>query len=167
MDSQLTSYVVTGVVVLLVLALRWRRAGRSRPLKLEQLWVIPAIYVVVVVALFFESPPTGNGWLWCLVALAAGAAFGWYRGRLVAVTVDPATHALNQRASPFVVILLAALIALRYGLRTVLAQQAASWQISAPTIVDIFMAFALGLIAVQRLEIFLRGRRLLEAARAS
>jgi hypothetical protein len=38
--------------------------------------------------------------------------------------------------------------------------------VSAAVIVDAFIALALGLIAVRRLEIFLRARRLLETARA-
>jgi hypothetical protein len=56
------------------------------------------------------------------------------------------------------------LIAVRYGLR-MLAREAAPVHLSATTIVDAFLALAFGLIALQRLEMFLRGRKLLAEAK--
>ncbi|MEO8883152.1 MAG: CcdC protein domain-containing protein [Devosia sp.] len=165
-NSQLTSYVITGAVVVLVLALRFRRLGQSRPLQLERLWVLPVVYGVIAVALVAQSPLQGIDWAWCAVALAIGAAIGWYRGKSVKVTVDPNTRALNQTQSAATMVFLVALILVRFGLRSVLATEAQSWHVSAAVIVDAFIALALGLIAVTRLEIFLRARKLLETARA-
>lgn len=164
-NSQLTSYVITGAVVILILALRFRRIGRSRPLQLERLWVLPVVYGVIAVALVAQSPLRDLDWLWCAVALAIGAAIGWYRGKSVKITVDPNTHALNQTQSAATMVFLVALILIRFGLRSVLATEAQSWHISAAVIVDAFIVLALGLIAAQRLEIFLRARKLLETAR--
>lgn len=165
-NSQLTSYVITGAVVILILALRFRRLGQSRPLQLERLWVLPVVYAVIAAFLVAQSPLQGVDWLWCAVALAIGAAIGWYRGKSVKITVDPNTHALNQTQSAATMVFLVALILIRFGLRSVLATEAQSWHVSAAVIVDAFIALALGLIAAQRLEIFLRARRLLEAARS-
>ena len=165
-NSQLTSYVITGAVVVLVLALRFRRLGQSRPLQLERLWVLPVVYAAIAVALVAQSPLQGFDWVWCAVALAIGAAIGWYRGKSVKITVDPNTHALNQTQSAATMVFLVALILIRFGLRSVLATEAQSWHVSAAVIVDAFIALALGLIAAQRLEIFLRARRLLESARS-
>ena len=62
------------LVVVLVIALRLRGAGRRRPLRLERLWVVPALYLVLVVTLLVETPPPGiGGWLSAAFALAAGA----------------------------------------------------------------------------------------------
>jgi len=164
-NSQLTSYVITGAVVILILALRFRRIGQSRPLQLERLWVLPVVYGVIAVALVAQSPLRGIDWVWCAVALAIGAAIGWYRGKSVKITVDPNTHALNQTQSAATMVFLVALILIRFGLRSVLATEAQSWHVSAAVIVDAFIVLALGLIAAQRLEIFLRARNLLETAR--
>ncbi len=165
-QSQLVSYGIAVVVIILVLALRWRRMGRDRPLRLERLWMLPAIYGAFAVLLVAETPPDAVGWLWCLGALIVGGAIGWFRGRFVTVTVDPETHALNQKASPAGFIFIIALVAVRFGLRSVLATEASTWHIGAAVIVDTFIALALGLIALQRLEIYLRASRLLAEARA-
>jgi hypothetical protein len=164
--QSLTTYLITGIVVVLVLALRFRRLGKARPLRLEQLWVVPAIYLVAVAITLAETPPDGTGVVWGAGALIIGGAIGWWRGRSVRIMVDPQTHALNQTASPATMILLVALIGLRFGFRAVLGQEAANWHVSSAAILDAFLLLALGLLAVQRLEMFLRGRRLLAAARA-
>ena len=61
-------------------------------------------------------------------------------------------------------IFIAVLVAARVFLRTIAASEAQSWHVSAATILDAFLAFALGIIAMQRLEMFLRARRLLAQA---
>jgi hypothetical protein len=139
--------------------------GRDRPLRLDGLWVLPAIYLAIVAVAFAQAPPDITGWTLIGIGLVLGGLAGWLRGRTISITVDPGTGTLNQRASPLGLILLVVLIAVRYGLRT-LAHEAAPVHLSATTIVDAFLALAFGLIALQRLEMFLRGRRLLAEAKA-
>ncbi|RZL51539.1 MAG: hypothetical protein EOP65_17325, partial [Sphingomonas sp.] len=55
------SYAVPLVVVAVVMAIRWKRMGRVRPLKLEHLWILPAIYAVVIGVTFARFPPQGWG----------------------------------------------------------------------------------------------------------
>lgn len=165
-NQQLISYLITGAVIVLILVLRLRRVGQSRPLKLERLWVAPAIFLVVCAILFVQSPPDATGWLWCLGALAVGGIAGWYRGKTVTIAVDPATHALNQTVSPAAIIFVVALILVRLALRTAVASEAQALHVNAAVIVDAFLALALGLVGLQRLEMFLRARRLLAAAKA-
>jgi len=165
-NQQLISYIIAGAIVVLILTLRLRRMGQARPLKLERLWVLPAIYAVFCAVLFFQSPPEAAGWLWCLGALVLGGAIGWYRGKTIAIAIDPATDTLNQKASPAGIIFLVVLVLVRLALRSVIADEAKALHIGAATLVDAFLALALGLIAMQRLEMFLRARRLLEAAKA-
>lgn len=164
-QNSLTSYVVMGVAIVLIIALRFRRMGRDRPLRLDGLWVLPAIYLAILVVAFAQTPPDAIGWMLIGIGLVIGGLAGWLRGRTISITVNPAIGTLNQRASPLALILLVALIAVRYGLRT-LAHEAAPVHLSATTIVDAFLALALGLIALQRLEMFLRGRKLLAAEKA-
>jgi membrane protein CcdC involved in cytochrome C biogenesis len=165
-NQQLISYLITGAVIALIIALRLRRMGQSLPLKLERLWVLPAIYAVFCAVLVYQSPPDGAGWLWCLGALVLGGVIGWYRGKTITIAVDPATETLNQTASPAGIIFLVVLILLRFALRSFAADEAEALHVGAGTIVDAFLALALGLIAMQRLEMFLRAKKLLLGARS-
>ena len=162
----LLSYLLPLAILAIVLFFRLRSTGKARPLRLERLWVIPAIYLALAVLLFSEMTPHGLGWLWAALSLAAGAAIGWQRGRAMHISVDPETHALNQTASPLAMLLLIGLIAVRYALRAAADVGGASWHLDAVLITDCFVAFALGLLTLQRLEMFLRGSRLLAEARA-
>lgn len=161
--ATLISYAITGFILAIVLAFRWRGMRRETLLRLERLWMLPAFYAAVVAFVLTERPPSATGWLWCGIALALGAALGWQRGRMMTIRVDPDSHALHQTSSPAATLFILALILLRQG-----ARDGAVWlHLDLWTVTDALMALALGLIATQRLEMFLRGRRLLAAATLS
>jgi hypothetical protein len=164
--NPLIGYAVTGVIIALVLALRLRRMSRATPLKVERLWVIPAVYAVLAATMVVTSPPQGLGWAGCAAALALGSALGWQRGRMMRIEVDPETHALSARSSPWAILFIVALVLLRSGLRAA-AQSGVGLHVSAATLTDVLVAFALGLLGTQRLEMYLRARRLIEAARGA
>src|SRR5690348_11960039 len=94
------TYAVTIGIIIVIMALRMRGMSKMRPLKLETLWVVPALYLVVAALMFWSLPPTGSVAIACVVALLIGAAVGWQRGKMMHIHVDPETHALNQKASP-------------------------------------------------------------------
>lgn len=169
--NQTLSYVLTGAVVALVFGLRiWRmrRASRvPRRLRLEYLWIMPAVMVLASVALLFEMPPQGLDWLWLALAAAAGGGLGWVRGSLIHIEVDRETHALNTRTSPAALIFLLILFAVRYGAKMWLAEAGPAVQTHLALITDGFVLFAAGLFAVSRVEMWLRARRLLREARAA
>ncbi len=154
-------------IATLFIGLRFFRARKARPLKLEWLWVTPAILIGLTLVLLVQMPPRGLEWAGLALALAIGAAIGWQRGRLMTITVDPQTHVLNQQASPAAMILLLALLVVRIGLREGLGAEAGALHLSAAFITDVFVVFAVGLLSVTRLEMFLRARRLLDDARAA
>jgi len=167
-SGQFTQYAITAVVVALVIGLRLFRMRQTRRLRLEMLWVVPAIYLVFAVILYTEFPPTGTGWLFCFAGLALGGAIGWQRGKLMKIEVDPETHTLNQKASPAALLFIFVLIAIRFGAREALAGGGSyGLHLNAMLITDVLIAFALGLFAVTRLEMYLRAKRLLEEARAA
>lgn len=166
--NPLIGYVIMVAVLAIVLIVRVRRVNQVRPLNVERLWIIPGIYLVLAILAFATTPPTGGaGWLASAIALALGAALGWQRGRLMRIDVDPATHAVTTVQSPAALFFIVILIALRSGMRS-MAQNGAGglFHISPAMLTDVLVAFALGLLAVQRLEMFLRARRLLVEARA-
>ena len=157
------SYAVTAVIVVIVLALRMRRMGQMRPLKLETLWIVPAIYGAVAAMMFWQLPPTGTVGIATAVGLVIGAAVGWQRGKMMHIHVDPETHALNQKASPAALQFLVALIAVRSFGRTILGAEG----VSPAMLTDPLVAFALGMFSLTRLEMYIRAKRLLEEARSS
>jgi len=156
------SYAISFAVLALVIAFRWKRMSRPRPLKLERLWVLPALYAALCVALYAQHPPRGAGWLFCAGALLLGAALGWQRGKMMRITVDRDTHTLNQTGSPAALLFIVALVGTRAVARV--AVERSGWGIDPLAFTDVLMVLALGLFAAMRVEMFLRGRRLLAVA---
>lgn len=162
MRPQTIQYIVTALVVGLVLLLRFRGMRRARRLRLNQLWIVPAVFAVAFAASIIEyPPPTALGWAWLALALAVGGAIGWWRGKLMRITIDPATHALNQQVSPAALLFIVVLILARQGLR----YEAAAAGVNILKVTGILLAFALGLMAATRAEMFVRARHLLAEAR--
>lgn len=160
--------IYAGVILFvgLVLFLRLRRMSQMRPLKIEQLWVVPALYAAVAAYMFLRTPPEGAiGWGLCAAGLAIGAALGWQRGRMMHITVDPETHVLNQKASPAALFFILALIGVRTALKVAMAENELDLHLDPLTLTDALIAMAVGVFALQRLEMYLRAKKMLEAAR--
>lgn len=162
--KQWIGYVIAAVIMSFVLAFRMRRMSRLRPLKIERLWIFPALFLVLASVILFEFPPVGAQWALCGAALLVGAALGWQRGKLMHIEVDPQTHELNQRASAGALILLVALVAVRIGARN-LVGQGGVFHINALVLTDMLIVMALGLFTAQRIEMYLRARRLIASVR--
>lgn len=154
------SYAIPLIVIAVVMAVRWKRMSRVRPLRLERLWVLPAIYAVVIGFTFSRFPPQGLGWAFCLVALVLGGALGWQRGKMMRITLDPETHTLGQTSSPAALLFIVLLIVVRSSARGALSY-AGPTGLDPMAITDVLMALALGLFTTQRVEMYLRGRRML------
>lgn len=153
---------VSIAIVIIVLTLRMRRMGKMRPLKIENLWIVPVVYLAVAALMFYQLPPRGWVAIASAAGLAIGAAVGWQRGKMMHIHVDPDTHALNQKASPTAMIFLVALIVVRMAARGILGQEGG---VSPAMLTDPLIAFALGMFTLTRLEMYLRARRLLEEVR--
>ena len=161
-------YLIAGAFFVVLMAWRLRRMSQTRPLKLELLWVTPALLLAIAVLTILPQPPQGAiEWAWLAVGFALGGAFGWWRGTLMHISVDPETHALNTKASAAGMIFIVAIIAIRIALRGVAMAQASSLHLSVGVITGAFMTFAVGLFTVQRVEMFLRASRMLTEARAA
>ena len=167
------SYIFTIVVVAVIFGLRlWRsglgrRPGVARRLRLEYLWITPALVVFAAGALLAQFPPEGLQWVPLAAVLALGAALGWWRGALTPIEIDRETHALNTRSSPAAIAFLGLLVLVRFGAHALLSSQASSLHIATALLTDGFVLFAAGLYGVSRLEMWLRASRLLREARAS
>ncbi|WP_109808822.1 CcdC protein domain-containing protein [Sphingosinithalassobacter portus] len=162
---QWISFAISAVIVGIILFFRIRRMRKTLPLRLERLWLFPAIYAALAAYLYATHPPHGIGWLYCSGALLVGAALGWQRGRMMRIDIDRETHALNQSQSPAAILFIVALIVIRMVARTAIVEGGGGG-FDPMLLTDILLAFALGLFSLQRLEMFLRARRLLALARA-
>lgn len=159
--DDLIRYALIGGAVALALFLRIRRIGKTQRLRLGTLWIIPAIFAVLAAAILWQFPPHGWGWLWVGLCFLAGSAVGWQRGRLVEISVDPATGTLNQRSSPAALLFLVVLLLVRWILRYLVMMGDARWHLGAMLVSDIFIAFAVGVLTFYRVELWLRARALL------
>lgn len=163
--SQWIGIAISLAVVAVILFIRLRRMRRTRSLKLGQLWIVPVLYGAVAAYLFRLFPPQGLAWVYCAVALAFGCLLGWYRGKMMQIGIDPVSHALDQKASPAAMLFIVLILAIRMGARAAMTEMGTG-HAGVIMSTDLLVAFALGFLSVQRLEMFLRARRLLAAARA-
>jgi hypothetical protein len=164
-------YLIGGLIVVVILAFRLRSMSRSRPLRLEWLWVTPAILTALtVLTLYFTPgtpPPEGLDWAWLGGGFVLGAVIGWWRGKMMHITVDPETHALNTKASPAALIFIVGLLVVRSVLRGVAMSESSTLHLSVAAITGAFLTLAIGLFGVARLEMAIRATRLLKEARAA
>jgi Protein of unknown function (DUF1453) len=158
----LLQYLIPFVIVVM-LGLRARRLTRVRPLKIEWLWVVPAIYLVLVTFLFVKGPPSPVGWLVCVAMFGLGCAIGWQRGKTMRIEVDPETHTLSQKGSMVAVFILLGLFAVRFASE---AEAQILHLDFANLVTDALAALALGVFTLTRVEMYIRAKALLEAARA-
>lgn len=162
------SYAIPAVIIAVVLAFRLRSMNRERPLKIERLWIVPTLYCVIAGITFWYMPPSTIAiWLWCAVALVAGAAIGWWRGKMMRISLDPETKEVRQKSSPAAMLLILGLIVIRSGARNADALGIPGVHVDVMAMSDVLIALALGLLTAQRLEMFLRARRLLAEARGA
>lgn len=154
-------------LILALIVYRLRSGAREKALKIERLWIIPVVLLIIGALTLWQVPIAGPAWLWLIPTFAVGAALGYWRGRFTLVTVNPETHALTSRTSAAGLYLIIGVLALRIGLRVYLTAEASTLHLNVALITDAFLVFAIGLIAAQKLEIWIRARGLLAQARAA
>ena len=157
------------LVVVVVMALRLRSMNRVRPLKPERMWVLPLLLLVLAGVTLWAHPPSPAGMAIGFGALIVGGFLGWQRGRFIHIErgVD---GGLTQKASPAALTLLVLIIAIRYAVRAYFgASPDANGQMSEQALIatDALLLFAVGLIAMTRVELAIRARRILAGVEAA
>ncbi|HSZ51181.1 MAG TPA: hypothetical protein VK801_06390 [Caulobacteraceae bacterium] len=155
-----SSMIVSLVLIAAVLVLRNRRA---RPLRIDRLWLRPAISIAFALVFLFSYPPplTALSASVVFLGLVVGVAVGWQRGRFMRIEVDPVSHAMTARMSQLGMILVVAFFAARYYLRGRFLGP-----VPAASVTDALMISAASMMLAQQVEVSLRARRLLAEARA-
>lgn len=152
-------------IALVVILLKGRKPRTLRP---QWMWVVPLMVTILIgLGLWGMSySPTADHspfgpaeWAMLAVALILGGATGWWRGRMTTIFRE-ADGTLKSRASPLGLILIVGLLAGRSLLRGWLEANAAAWHINPLALADAFMVFVVGLVIMQRVEMFIRARRI-------
>lgn len=156
------------LIPLIVIAIVILRNARARTIKVERLWISPLIVMAMTIAAFSANPPPGLvGVVLDIAAVGVGALLGWWRGRASRFTVDPETHVVTSRVSPAGMLLILGIFALRYILRGALGGGASTLHLSAAELTDSFLLLAVGVVSAQRLEWWIRARKMIAEAKAS
>ncbi len=156
------------LIPLIVIVMVILRNARARKLKVERLWISPLIVMLLTIFAFSANPPPGPmGVALDIVAVGMGALLGWWRGRASTFTVDPVTHEVTSRVSPLGMLLILAIFGLRYVLRMFLGDGASTLHLTATEITDSFLLLAVGVVSAQRLEWWIRARRMIAEAKAA
>lgn len=155
--------VIIGIVAL--------RASRPRKVRLEMLWIAPLLITALigmgVVFTPHRAPFTPVDYAVFAAAIAVGAGIGWMRAKTVRLVVDPDTHNVTSSVSVVGLMIIGAVFVVRFGLRQAAGLEAQSLHMDPAVIEDGLLLLAAGLVVAQRVEIFIRARRLIEAAAPS
>jgi hypothetical protein len=174
-QQQLLQTFLPILILLPVLYLRMRRMAGTRPLKLDRLWIQPAI-ILAMVALVLLAPQPGHhavrhfvaqDWAWLALAAAIGAVGGWYWGRTMAIEVHPEDGTLMVTGGQAAILVLVVLVLIKLGLNTGLAVEAKALNLDALLISDASIVFTAALFTVRAVEMYIRARRVIGAARAA
>jgi len=164
-NQNLLTYVIPILVIAPLLYLRLRRMMKPQPLKLNRLWIRPAIILLVGFGVVGAAPPPPADWPWFILAALAGAVLGWQWGRLMAIHVDPEKGTLMTRGSQAALIVMVLLLAVRLGIRAGVRMEATAWHLDAALVTDGFIVFSAFLFGVRGLEMYLRAGKVLAESR--
>jgi hypothetical protein len=168
-QPDLLTYLIPVLVLLPLLYFRMRRSLKPQALKLNRLWIRPAILIVMALLVLLTPLPgmprlgVADG-LWLLLAAMLGALAGWQWGRTTQLHLHPENGTLMQTGSMAGLVVLIALVVVRLGLRTGLSLEARALHINVLLITDASIIFSAMLFAVRGLEIYIRARRIMAQA---
>jgi undecaprenyl pyrophosphate phosphatase UppP len=156
------------IAILIALPLILLRNRRPRILRPQWLWVMPTVIVLLMALALWGTSMDPNmphtafdtaAWSILGVGLVLGGAFGWWRGRMTTIEKH-ADGTLRAQASPLGLILIIAVMLGRRALTAFLEPHAAEYGLNPLAIADAFLLFVVGMIVVQRIEMFIRARRI-------
>lgn len=167
------TYLISGVIIAAVLAFRFMRSRTPQPLRIEQLWIVPVVYVLIggfgiwTLTKAFGIATTSTDLAIMAGCLVVGALVGWWRGKLMKIDVHPDTHVVMVQPTPWALLVIVGLIAVRFAVRILFLKDVSPTSPEATSLtVDLILA-AIGILAVARIEMWLRASRLLAQARAA
>lgn len=161
--------------ILIAVPLILLRNRQPQILRPQYLWIMPAILAAFIAFALWGMQQAANmpgappqlshgafdtqAWLIVVGGLLLGCAAGWWRGKMVVIQKEH-DGTLKAQASPLGLILIVLLLVSRRALEPWLEANAGSWHVNVLAIQDAFLVFVVGMIALQRVEMFIRARRI-------
>jgi hypothetical protein len=168
-QQQLLQIFLPILIILPVLYFRMRGMSRARPLKLDRMWVQPAIFLVITALALLAPPPPNHpervlvalDFAWLGLAGVFGAVAGWQWGRTMAIDVHPEDGTLMVKGGQAAMMVLVVLILFRLGLREGLSVEAKAWHINMLLVSDASVVFSALLFTLRSVEMYIRARRVM------
>jgi hypothetical protein len=161
----LFSTLVPIIIIFAVVALRARKMAAVQPMRLDRIWIRPAIVMALTGYLIYYTPPAGLVQIAILLSVfGVGAMAGWHQAKLMEISVDATSGTLQVKASILALIVFFGIIALRIGLRPWLMASTSPLHNYVGMVTDSFLVFIVGFYAARSIEMYVRGRALLAAA---
>ena len=155
------------VIVLIVLAFRFRQMSRSTPFDPTRAMIYPVVIVAMAAFFAWSVQQQGMEWVWLALAVIVGGGLGWLRASTVTMSVEPSTGRLMAQGSLMAILFLVGLLVIRYAFRFFLTMNAGAVGIR-PIVADVIFVFmAVGLLGARSAEMIIRGRKLLAIHRAN
>jgi len=174
-QQQLLQLFIPILIILPLMYFRLRKMTKAQPLKLDRLWIRPAIIMTAALLVVVLPQPGSHAvrhflaldWAWLALAAALGGAAGWQWGRTMAIEVHPQDGTLMVKGGQAAIMVLAVLILFRMGLRTGLRMEASAWHLDMLLISDALIVFSAFLFTLRAVEMYIRARRVMGEAKAT
>ena len=171
-QQQLFQLFIPILIALPILYFRMRKMGRAQPLKLNRMWIRPAIFLVIAALVLLAPPPHNHpervlaalDFAWLALAAVLGAVAGWHWGRTMAIDVHPEDGTLMVKGGQAAAMVLVVLILFRLGLRAGLSVEAKAWHINMLLVSDASIVFTAFLFTLRSVEMYLRAKRVMATA---
>ncbi len=125
--NQTTTLVIVIVLIVAIIGFRIYRSVREQRWSITKMWIVPIIFVCLLGVIVGIDVPTS---IWVVPAaiagLAAGLGVGLYQGTHTTVRADHAAGNVYIKISPIGNIIFLGVLALRIGLRFIVAPPSAA-----------------------------------------
>jgi membrane protein CcdC involved in cytochrome C biogenesis len=120
--KQTETVLITVAIVAVVLVFRIMRMRREQRFGVMTMWIVPALFALLAIGVvIFDRVTTPLDMVLVLLALAVGAAIGWYQGTHTTIRVDRKAQAAYVRVSPIGIAIFVGVLVLRIAIRTTYA----------------------------------------------
>lgn len=171
-SPSILQFILPLLIIIPILALRWRRMSTKRRLKLGLLWLRPASVVLVCIAavvlprvLHAPGQPVHTFGLLdtavIAVAVAVGSVAGWYMGRTMKIDVHPEDGTLMVQSSPVGLLVILGLVLLRMGVRAGAGYGAQAWHLNVGLTFEGLIVFSAALFTARSTEMYLRAKKVM------
>lgn len=160
----LTPLIAIAIAVPMIL-LRNRKPRTLRP---ERMWIMPVFIILLMgLAIWGTSMTPGmphtpfgpTDYLVLVLGLLLGGVTGWWRGKMTTIETH-ADGSLKAMASPLGLILIIILMAGRRAFAAWLEPHAGDFGLNVLAVTDAFLLFVVGMVVMQRIEMWIRARRI-------